>query len=73
MVCSGGDGTLNLIVSFCREKKLDITIAYVLSGSTNDYASSIGIPGNMDEALYNTLNGTVRCIDLGKSLRRFSR
>lgn len=65
VVCSGGDGTLNMIVSFCQKKKLNVTIAYVPSGSTNDYAYSIGIPDNMDAALYNTLNGTVRQIDIG--------
>lgn len=71
VVCSGGDGTLNLIVSFCQEKKLDVTIAYVPSGSTNDFAYSIGIPGNMDAALYNTLNGTVRRIDIGNFNGRY--
>lgn len=65
VVCSGGDGTLNLIVSFFQKKNLDVTIAYVPSGSTNDYAYSIGIPGNMDAALRNTLNGTPRRIDIG--------
>ncbi len=49
VVYSGGDGTLNMIVSFCREKNLDTTVAYVPSGSTNDYAYSIGIPRNMDD------------------------
>lgn len=44
VVCSGGDGTLNLVVSFCQERCSDVMIAYVPSGSTNDYAYSIGIP-----------------------------
>ncbi len=65
VVCSGGDGTLNLLVSFCQKNNLDVTIAYVPSGSTNDYAYSIGIPSNMDAALRNTLCGTERRIDIG--------
>lgn len=65
VVCSGGDGTLNMIVTFLQERQLDITVAYVPSGSTNDYAYSIGIPDNIDAALHNTLNGTVRRIDIG--------
>lgn len=65
VVCSGGDGTLNLIVSFCQKNKLDVTIAYVPSGSTNDYAYSIGIPSNIDAALRNTLCGIERRIDIG--------
>lgn len=71
VVCSGGDGTLNLIVSFCQEKSLDVTLAYVPSGSTNDYAYSIGIPGNMDAALRNTLSGTPRRIDIGNFNSRY--
>ena len=65
VVCSGGDGTLNMIVTFCQDRQLDITIAYVPSGSTNDYAYSIGIPDTLEAALHNTLNGTARQIDIG--------
>lgn len=71
VVCSGGDGTLNMVVAFCQEKELDVTIAYVPSGSTNDYAYSIGIPGNMDAALHNTLSGTARRIDIGNFNGRY--
>lgn len=71
LVCSGGDGTLNLVVSFCQEKRLDVTIAYVPSGSTNDYAYSIGIPDNMDAVLRNTLYGTMRRIDIGNFNGRY--
>jgi len=71
IVCSGGDGTLNMIVAFCQERYSDVTIAYVPSGSTNDYAYSIGIPGNMENALRNTLIGKVREIDIGKFNGRY--
>ena len=47
------------------------TIAYVQSGSINDYAYSIGIPDNMDAALHNTLHGTARAIDLGNFNDRY--
>lgn len=65
IVCSGGDGTLNMIVAFCQERYPDVTIAYVPSGSTNDYAYSIGIPDNLDAALCNTLSGVAKKIDIG--------
>lgn len=71
VVCSGGDGTHNMIVAFCQENNLDIAIAYVPSGSTNDYAYSIGIPSNIDAALRNTLNGKVRKIDIGNFNGRY--
>lgn len=71
VVCSGGDGTLNMIVDFCQKQYPSVKIAYVPSGSTNDYAYSIGIPGNMEDALRNTLFGKVREIDLGKFNDRY--
>lgn len=65
IVCSGGDGTLNMVAAFFQQQHLDKPIAYVPSGSTNDYAYSIGIPDNINAALCNTLNGAVRRIDIG--------
>ena len=44
LVCSGGDGTLNITVSFLIRKNLPVQIAYIPSGSTNDFAYSLGSP-----------------------------
>ncbi|MDR3259925.1 MAG: acylglycerol kinase family protein [Fusobacteriaceae bacterium] len=49
IVCSGGDGTLNEIVSAIVETKLDIPLGYIPSGSTNDFGNSIGLSNNMIE------------------------
>ena len=47
IVCSGGDGTLNEVVSavitYGDEK---VPIGYIPSGSTNDFAKSLGIPSD---------------------------
>ena len=49
VVCSGGDGTLNEVVSglmtITPEKRPEL--GYIPSGSTNDFASSLGLPKNM--------------------------
>lgn len=71
VVCSGGDGTLNMVAAFCQERYPDVTIGYVPSGSTNDYAYSIGIPGSMEDALRNTLTGRAREIDIGSFNGRY--
>ena len=47
IVCSGGDGTLNEIVSAVMTyKDVKPPIGYIPSGSTNDFAKSLGIPSD---------------------------
>ena len=50
IVCSGGDGTLDEVVTGMREAGLNLPLGYIPAGSTNDFASSLGIPGNMLQA-----------------------
>ncbi len=66
VVCSGGDGTLNITVSFLMKKNLPIQIAYIPSGSTNDFAYSLGLSGDEDTRLQNTVEGTPKKIDVGR-------
>ncbi len=65
VVCSGGDGTLNEIVSGCLDSGNITRLGYIPSGSTNDFARSIGIPSNLEDALALTCNGTAYGIDIG--------
>lgn len=66
IVCSGGDGTLNITVSFLMERNLPAEIAYIPSGSTNDFAYSLGLSGDEDTRLQNTVAGTPKRIDVGR-------
>ncbi len=66
IVCSGGDGTLNITASFFIGKNLPAEIAYIPSGSTNDFAYSLGLSGDEDTRLRNTVEGTPKKIDLGR-------
>ena len=66
IVCSGGDGTLNITVSFLIGKNLPAQIAYIPSGSTNDFAYSLGLSGDADTLLQNTVEGTPKQIDIGR-------
>lgn len=50
IVCCGGDGTLDEVVTGIREAELEIPLGYIPAGSTNDFASSIGIPNDMVKA-----------------------
>ena len=65
VVCSGGDGTLNEVVSGMMELDEKVRIGYIPSGSTNDFATSISLPKNMNESADIVLNGTPLNVDIG--------
>ena len=44
VVCSGGDGTLDEVVTGMNRSEVERPIGYIPSGSTNDFANSLGIP-----------------------------
>lgn len=50
VVCSGGDGTLDEVVTGMQQSEVNIPIGYIPAGSTNDFANSLGIPKDMVEA-----------------------
>ena len=67
VVCSGGDGTLNEVVSglmtITPEKRPEL--GYIPSGSTNDFASSLGLPKNMRKAAQTAVLGKPFLVDVG--------
>ena len=66
VVCSGGDGTLNEVISGMMELPRTPLLGYIPSGSTNDYASSLEIPKQTMDAARNVLEGQPFPIDVGK-------
>lgn len=67
IVVSGGDGTLSEAVEGLMSipERDNITLGYIPSGSTNDFAVSLGIPKNMTEAANVILNGEPFKCDIG--------
>lgn len=65
VVCSGGDGTLNETVSGMMRLKRMPFLGYIPAGSTNDFASSLGIPKKMTQAAGDIVKGTPCSVDLG--------
>lgn len=65
IVCSGGDGTLNEVVSGIMEVKIPIPVGYIPAGSTNDFASSLHLPKNMKKAAEIAMKGTPFLCDVG--------
>lgn len=66
IVCSGGDGTLNEVISGCMASERKLPIGYIPAGSTNDFARSLGIPVNAMEAVEAIINGTPSLCDIGQ-------
>lgn len=67
VVCAGGDGTLDEVVSGMMENpnKPFVPIGYIPAGTTNDFANTLHIPSDMKKAAKIVATGrTFRC-DLG--------
>ena len=66
IVCSGGDGTLDEVVTGLQTGHISRPIGYIPDGSTNDYATSLGIPMQMRRAARAVMNGSVFPCDIGR-------
>lgn len=66
IVCCGGDGTLNETVTGVIEAGPDVPIGYIPSGSTNDFANSLHLSGDVVEAARQIVSGTPAVYDVGK-------
>lgn len=65
IVCSGGDGTLSETINGMMNMEFPPALGYIPSGSTNDFAASLGIPSQAGKAAENVVTGTPRSIDIG--------
>ncbi|MCR5418756.1 MAG: diacylglycerol kinase family lipid kinase [Lachnospiraceae bacterium] len=65
LVCSGGDGTLDEVVTGMMRRKKRIPVGYIPAGTTNDFARSLSIPGNMIKAAETAVKGTPFQTDIG--------
>lgn len=66
IVCSGGDGTLDEVVTGITELGSSVPVGYIPAGSTNDFANSLFIPKNMLEAASIIMKGELYKCDVGR-------
>ena len=66
VVCSGGDGTLDEIVTGMMQSGFKTTIGYIPAGSTNDFANSLRLSSSMSTAAEAVVSGTVFPCDVGR-------
>ena len=66
VVVSGGDGTLNNFISYTGKMDIDFPIAYIPAGSTNDYAATLGLKGDLNKVLDTSVTGREQAVDMGQ-------
>ena len=66
VACSGGDGTLDEVVTGMMNREDKVPIGYIPAGTTNDFASSLHISKNMLEAADTVVNGVPFACDVGE-------
>lgn len=65
VACSGGDGTLDEVVTGMMQCEDKLPVGYVPAGTTNDFAGSLKIPKNMKEAAKAIVDGEDYACDIG--------
>ena len=65
IVCVGGDGTLNEVISGMVKSGCSKPIGYIPSGTTNDFANTLGLSKDAIQAARDILTGTQKEIDIG--------
>lgn len=68
---SGGDGTLNEVIDGLLSGGHDTPIGYIPSGSTNDFANSIGLPKSIFECVDGIIYGKPHHVDIGSFNGRY--
>jgi len=66
IVVSGGDGTLDEVVTGVMKSGQDVPVGYIPAGSTNDFGASLGIPKDMTQAANIASWGIPRAFDVGR-------
>lgn len=66
LVCSGGDGTLDEVVTGMMQREDKIPIGYIPTGTTNDFANSLHIPKDLLKAADVAVNGEPFACDVGR-------
>jgi len=65
VVCSGGDGTLNETISGLMQLSRRPWVGYLPNGSTNDFAASLHIPSQTENATEAIVRGDPFPLDIG--------
>ena len=65
ILCVGGDGTLNEVITGVLRSGKNVPVGYIPAGSTNDFARSLGIPYKPMKAAKQILSEPPMKLDIG--------
>lgn len=71
VICCGGDGTFNEVISGIMEFEKKPLLGYIPAGTTNDFASSMKISSSILKAAKNSVAGVKKEIDIGQFNSRY--
>lgn len=71
IVCAGGDGTLNEVVQGLMHSRQPLPIGYIPCGSTNDFARTLHIPTEIEQAARLIVDGKPHRFDVGRFNSRY--
>ena len=66
VVCAGGDGTLNEVITGVMQMPEPVKIGYLPCGSTNDFAATLGLPSELHAAAAIIRHGHTHFFDMGR-------
>ena len=65
VICAGGDGTLNETIAGMLRAGAETPIGYIPCGTTNDFAASLGLSTDIDQAAADAVGGVPSAFDVG--------
>ncbi len=65
IISAGGDGTLHAVVNWLMKSKIDLPIGIIGSGTSNDFATYLGINENTESYFDRIAAGNTRKVDIG--------
>lgn len=71
LVCAGGDGTFNEVVTGLQLSGVHRPVGYIPSGTTNDFAGSLHLSRNIQQAAKDLIFGSPTRLDLGRFNDRY--
>ncbi len=71
VVCCGGDGTLNEVINGIMDMPTRVPVGYIPIGTTNDLATTLGIPSKVEDAVKLIVDGHMNWYDVGLFNNRY--
>ena len=65
IIAAGGDGTLHAVVNWLIKDKINLPLGIIGSGTSNDFASYLGINENLEAYFDRIAVGNIRKVDVG--------